>query len=256
MVADVNTVTLEKVRDFHARFYGATRGEFAAAGDMDAAQVRTALQAALGDWRSGVAYTRVPQPLVPQQPQRLVLSTPDKQNATMLVRLPVPLSDHDADYPALSMANYLLGLGGNSRLWKRIRETDGLSYDVNTRVSWNSHEANSIWMASAIFAPQNAPKVEKAFREELERALRDGFSAQELAEGQRGLLNFRRLSRAQDGGIAASLANNLNLDRSFAYSGRIDAELSRLTLAQVNAALRKYLKPDNLVFVLAGDFKP
>ena len=69
-------------------------------------------------------------------------------------------------------------------------------------------------------------------------------------------MNFRRLSRAQDGSIATLLANNLNLDRSFAYSGRIDAELGRLTVAQVNAALRKYLKPDSLVFVLAGDFKP
>jgi len=256
MVADVNAVTLEQVREFHARFYGAARGEFAAAGDMDAAQVRTALQAALGDWRGAAPYTRVPQPFVAPVPQRLVLSTPDKQNATMLVQLPVPLSDRDADYPALTMANYLLGLGGNSRLWKRIRETEGLSYDVNSRVSWNSHEAHSIWTASAIFAPQNGPKVEKAFREELERVLREGFSAQELAEGQRGLLNFRRLSRAQDGGIAATLANNLNLDRSFAYSARIDAELSRLTLAQVNAALRKYLKPQSLVFVLAGDFKP
>jgi len=29
-----------------------------------------------------------------------------------------------------------------------------------------------------------------------------------------------------------------------------------LTPAQVSAALRKYLKPTDLVFVLAGDFKP
>ena len=218
--------------------------------------MRAALQSAFGDWRTGASYTRVPQPLVTPVAQRLVLATPDKQNATLLARLPMALSDRDADYPALTMANYLLGLGGNSRLWKRIREAEGLSYDVSSRVSWNSHEANSVWLASAIFAPQNAPKVEQALREEIARALREGFSARELAEGQRGLLNFRRLSRAQDGSIAATLASNLNLDRSYAYSARIDAQIGKLTLAQVNAALRTYIKPQDFVVVLAGDFKP
>ncbi len=255
MVEDVNAVTLEKIRDFHRRFYGATRGEFAAAGDLDAAQVRGALQQAFGDWTTGVPYSRVPQPFVPPAPQRQVIATPDKQNATLMAKLPMPLSDQDADYPALSMANYLLGLGGNSRLWKRIRESEGLSYDVRSMMNWNSRAPHSMWTASAIFAPQNAARVEKAFREEVARALREGFTAQELAEGQRGLLNFRRLSRAQDGSIAATLANNLDLGRTYAYSQKVDEAIARLTLEQVNAALRKYLRPDELAMVLAGDFK-
>lgn len=255
MVEDVNAVSLDKIRDFHRRFYGAARGEFAAAGDLDVAQVRNALQQAFGDWTTGAPYTRVPQPFVAPAPQRLVIATPDKQNATLMAKLPMPLSDQDADYPALSMANYLLGLGGNSRLWKRIRESEGLSYDVRSMVSWNSREPHSTWTASAIFAPQNAARVEQAFREEVARALRDGFTAQELSEGQRGLLNFRRLSRAQDGSIAATLASNLDLGRSYAYSQTVDEAIGRLTLAQVNAALRKYLRPDDFALVLAGDFK-
>jgi zinc protease len=255
MVQDVNAVTLEKIRDFHQRFYGAARGEFAAAGDLDPAQVRAALQEGFGGWSSGAPYARVPQPFVAPAPQRLVITTPDKQNATLVAKLPLPLSDEHADYPALTLANYLLGLGGNSRLWKRIRETEGLSYDVRSMVSWNSREANSTWMASAIFAPQNGSRVEKALREEIGRALKEGFTAQELAEGQRGLLSFRRLSRAQDAGIAATLANNLDLERSYAYSQKVDEAIAKATLAQVNAALRKYIKPEDFAVVLAGDFK-
>ena len=70
-----------------------------------------------------------------------MLRTPDKQNATMAVRLALPLTDNDADYPALTLANHLLGQGGNSRLWKRMREKEGLSYDVGSGVAWSSHEA-------------------------------------------------------------------------------------------------------------------
>jgi zinc protease len=250
---DVREVSVEKVRAFHQRFYGADHVNFAAAGDVDAGAVRQALTG-LGQWKSDAAFRRIAHPPVNVPAERLVLRTPDKQNATMLVRALVPLNDSAGDYPALMMANHLLGGGGNSRLWKRIREKEGLSYDVRSAVQWNNFEANSAWTASAIFAPQNRAKVEAAFREELELALRNGFTAQELAEGQRGLLNFRRLSRAQDGALAAGLANNLYLGRSFALAGRVDASLAGLTLAQVNAALRTYIRPEAFVIAFAGDF--
>jgi len=255
MVQDIEGITNEKVKAFHQRFYGLQRAEFGAAGDIDVPALKAALQAGFGDWRGGEPYTRVPDPIVPIKPERFMVATPDKQNANFLARLEVPLTDTHPDYPALSMANYLLGGGGNSRLWKRIRETEGLSYDVRTGVSWNTQEPNSAWTASAIFAPGNQPKVEAAFNDELAKALKDGFTAQELAEGKNGLLSFRRLSRAQDNVLASTLASNLHLSRTFEVSQKVDDALSKLTLQQVNDALKRYVKPDDLVKVFAGDFK-
>ncbi len=256
MVQDIDAVTLEKVRAFHDRFYGARKGEFSAVGDFDAGAVRDALQKALGDWQAGMPFTRVPKPLVPVPAERLMLNVPDNQNATMLIREPMALTDMDDDYPALMMANYLLGGGGNSRLWKRVREAEGLSYDVRSQVDWGSIDPHSEWFASAIFAPQNQPKVESAVKEEVARALKDGFTDQELAEGRKGLLNYRRLARAQDRRIAADWAYNLYLDRTFKRSAEVDDALSKLTVDQVNAALRKYLHPDQAMSVFAGSFKP
>ena len=253
---DVSRVNLEAVRAFHQRFYGASKGEFGASGDLDVAAVREALEKAFAGWNSSLSFTRVARPLVALKPDRLLLATPDKQNATMLVHLAVPLADKDPDYPAVMMANHLLGGGGSSRLWKRIREAEGLSYGVGSSIAWSTLDRNSEWQTSAIYAPQNRSKVEAAFREELARALKDGFTQQELSEGQRGLLNFRRLGRAQDGAIAYSLANNLYVDRTFAVSARVDAALAKLTLAEVNAALRKYIRPDDFAMAFAGDFKP
>ncbi|HEX6363412.1 MAG TPA: pitrilysin family protein, partial [Albitalea sp.] len=254
IVADVKALTLENVRDFHARFYGARRAQFSAVGDMDAAAVRQAVEKAFGDWSAGMPYTRVPNPIYAIPPQRLVMQVPDNQNANMVAKLDVPLSDNDDDYPALMMANYLLGSGGNSRLWKRIREGEGLSYDVRSTIHWDTVEPHSEWLSTAIFAPQNQAKVEAAFKDELERALRGGFTPQELAEGQRGLLSGRRLSRAQDGTVAALMAQNLYLGRTFRKSAEVDAALEKLTLEQVNAALRKYLKPEQWVSAFAGEF--
>lgn len=253
--ADLKAVTLEQVKDFHARFYGAEHAAFAAVGDFDEAEVTRAVEAAFGDWRSQAAYTRVPDPLVPRSPVQLAFETPDKQNATLMVRLPVPLSDRDADYPLLMLANHLLGGGGDSRLWNRVREKEGLSYSIYSGVRWNADEPNSLWMASAIFAPSNRAKVETAVREELQRALTQGFTEAELAAGKRSLLSYRQLGRANDGGIAAGIAHQLPRDRTFADSARVDAAIQSATLAQVNAALRRYIQPQQLLWGVAGDFK-
>ena len=252
---DVAAVTPEALRSLHARIVGASRAELAVVGDFDADALKAAAVRALGGWTTATPFVRVPQPLVAPPPARLVFLTPDKQNAVMQVVLPLPLKEGDDDYAAFMMANYLLGSGGNSRLWKRIREKDGLSYDVYAYVAWNPYEAHSTWNAGAIFAPGNRAKVEAAFKEELARALKDGFTATELAEGKAGLLNFRRLSRAQDGNLSAALARNLDLDRTMGFAAQVDARLASLTLEQVNAALRRYVDPARLVVGVAGDFK-
>lgn len=255
MVADWQAVDLSSIKAFHDRFVSAAQAEVAVVGDMDAAAVRESLAQNLSSWTKSEPFERIANPLLKDSPIRMQLSTPDKQNAAMTVALAVPLNDRHPDYAAFMMANHLFGSGGNSRLWNRIREKEGLSYNVYSTVQWNPIEENSQWMAAAIFAPQNRAKVEKAFKEEVEKALGQGFTQAEFESGKKGLLSFRRLARAQDNRLAASWASNLYLNRTFVESARVDAALEALTLDQVNSALRRYLHPDQFVMGVAGDFK-
>ncbi len=252
---DVAAVTPQALRELHAKVVGASRVELAVVGDFDAEAVKAVAQRALGGWPTATAYVRVPLPPYTPPPTRLVFKTPDKQNAVLMAIQPVPLKEGGPDYAALTMANHLLGSGGNSRLWSRIREKEGLSYDVRSAIDWDAHGSNSWWTASAIYAPANRAKVEAAFKEVIELALKSGFTARELEEGKQGLLNLRTLSRAQDRNVAGAWVRNLDLGRSFAFSGQVDAQLKALTLDQVNAALRKYIEPGKFVTGVAGDFK-
>jgi zinc protease len=138
----------------------------------------------------------------------------------------------------------------------RVREKDGLSYGVGTYGRWGTLDANSRLGAYAIFAPQNQAKVEAAVREEYERALREGFGAAELDQARTGLLNARRLARAQDAGIAGRLVSQLWLDRDFMVEQRVDDAIAALSVDQVNAALRRYVDPARWAAIWAGDFKP
>jgi zinc protease len=256
IAADLQAVSVERLRSFHQRFVGASNAQFSAVGDFDAPAVRQALTRALGGWPSAAPYARITEPWTSLPATRLVLPTPDKANAVLMLRQPLALGDNDADYAAFSMANWLLGgSNGDSRLWTRVREKEGLSYGIQSWVEWNSFEPHSPWNVWGIFAPANRDKVESAVREEIERALRDGFTADELKAGQRGLLAFRRLGRAQDERLAAVLAANLELDRTLAVAQRVDDEIARLTPRQVHDALRRHLQPQAFVTAVAGDFK-
>jgi zinc protease len=259
-VQDVKAVTAEQLRAFHRRFYSAALGEFSAVGDFDPAAVQAAVQQALGDWKQPAAgpqpYERQPQPLVAVTPQRYMARTPDKANASFQAQLALPLTDLNPDFAALAVANFIFGQGPDSRLWQRVRGREGLSYGVGSGIDWSPDDANSGFSIHAIFAPQNQAAVESAVMDELQRSLRDGYTEAEVASARSGLLNARRLSRAQDAVVTARLAANLRLQRRFALSQQVDEAIAAVTVEQVNAAWRRYIDPARLVQGYAGDFKP
>ena len=95
------------------------------------------------------------------------------------------MKDDDPDYPAMVMGNFVLGGGSlSSRLGDRVRQKEGLSYGVGSFMGADSFDPRSSLTIFAICNPANAPKVVKVIREELDRLLKDGITAEELDRGQ------------------------------------------------------------------------
>jgi zinc protease len=196
----------------------------------------------------------VPDPLVPKKPVVLKFEIADKANAFLIGRELLPVNDMSPDYPGLLVANYILGESGSSRLFERLRQKDGLSYGVASIFQPNSFEANSRLGVYAIFAPENLEKVRRGFAEEFAGALKDGFTDVEVKNAKDAVMQERRLARNEDSQVAGAVANQAFLGRTWATSGQVDNAIEKLTTADVNAVLRKYLKPDEFIYSMAGDF--
>ncbi|NYT85409.1 M16 family metallopeptidase [Pollutimonas harenae] len=246
-------LTRKQLVDFHSRFYGAGTIGFSAVGAFDPDAVKAALTRGLKGWQQAPAYQRISDPYQPVPAETFNIDTPDKANAFYLSTAVLKAQDTDPDYAALYMANYLLGGSETSRLWERIRVKDGLSYDVGSSLDISSYEPSGDWSIYAIHAPENTEKLLTAVNEELQRALKEGFTDEEVREGVQALLNYRRLARTRDGVLASAWINYLQLDRSFEWSAQIDEALSKLTAEQVNAALRKALDPSTFSTAIAAD---
>lgn len=253
---DVKAVTLQQLKDYHNTFYAAAKGEIAVVGDFDEAAATQAIREAFGDWKGGVPYVRFTNPYRDVAPANRALETPDKENATFSARVNVNMNEDDADHPALYLANYIMGGGAgfDARLTARIRVKDGLSYGVGSGLNVPSTDRGASWIAGAIAAPQNIVKVEAAFREEVARALKDGFTAAEVTAAKSGALQRRLQSRAQDGSVAGGWVSNLDLGRTYAWSKQFEDRLSALTVEEVSAAFRKHVDPSKVTIVKAGDF--
>ncbi len=253
-VKRIDQAKLEAVREFYTRFAGATNAELALVGDFDPAAIKPLLEDLFGAWRSAAPFERVPRPLIVKRAMQIREETPEKANAVLTGELALPINDTSPDFAALRVANYILGGSPSSRLWERIRPREGLSYGVYSSLEPSSFEANTPLTVEAIFAPENLTRLRAALTEELARAVRDGFTDREVADAKKAILQERALSRAQDSGLASDLTRQTYLGRTFAYAGEFDAKITGLSTAEINATLRKYVRPDAFVEVYAGDF--
>jgi zinc protease len=227
----------------------------AVVGDFDDKEITRLAGELFGSWKSPRPFERVASLYQNIAPINKSLETPDKANAFFLAGLNLNLREDDPDYAALMLGNYILGGGFlNSRLGTRIRQKEGLSYGVGSQVQVSPIDKSGMFMAYAIYAPQNVERLEAAFKEEVARALKDGFTEDEVKAAKSGWLQARQVSRAQDNELASRLSSYLYLNRTLAWDDAFEKKVLALTPDEIVAAMRRYIDPAKITIVKAGDF--
>ena len=255
-IAALNAVTLEQVRAYHRDFYGASHGEIVIVGDFDADAVAKQIAGLFGDWKTSKPYARIAYAFPTVSLLADVIDTPDKSNAQWLAAIPVRMTDAHPDYPALVLGNAILGSGMNSRLFQRVRTKEGLSYGVSSGFSASPKDDDAQFTASASSAPQNTPKVEAVFKEELAKLLAEGFTDEEVEARKKSWLDSRKVGRANDSELTSRLLSHLYWGRTMmSYDAALEAKVAALTPAQIQAAMKRHLDVAKLNIVRAGDFK-
>lgn len=253
-LAAIKAVTLDEVKKFHRDFYGASNSALAVVGEFDEPEITVLATQLFGNWKSPQAYQTVGWDYFDVAAVNQSFDTPDKANALFRARINVRMRDSDPDYPALLLSNYILGDGGmNSRLAARIRGKEGLSYQVQSFFRATALHDGANLAAIAICAPENLPKVEAAFKDEMQKAAATGFSEAEIAEAKKGWLLTRQRDRGNDGTLATLLTNHLFNSRTLAWDAELEQKIQSLTPAQINAAVKKHFVPEKISIFKAGD---
>ncbi len=253
--AGIKAVTIDDVKNFYKQFYQGTNATLALVGDFDEQEVIAAFTPVFNGWTSAVKYEEAKEEHYEAAAKTEKIKTPDKKNAMLMCGFNLPLQDNDPDFAALTIGNYILGGGFlNSRLAVRIRQKDGLSYGVGSFLQAGQKDKAGSFGSYAIFNPANLDKLIEAYKDELRKITTEGITETELKDAVNGYLQSRNVSRSQDRELVMRLSNYMRWNRDFTWDKSFEEKVAALKVAEVNTTLKKWITPEKVTYVEAGDF--
>ncbi len=220
------------------------------AGDFGGTDPLPAIRDGFGDW----ARTAVPHPAheraQPESTARIVLvDFPDAPQATL--RLAGPgITRSDDRWPAMFVANYVVGGNFSSRINTVLREEKGLTYGATTSLDTSRH-TGTLAISTAVRSDATAEALADII--EILGAATGSLTDDEVATGVRAAtesaaLGFERAD-AVVGRVEMLLSQGLPL-------GHVDVNLERIravTTEAANATYAEVVQPGGLTVVVVGD---
>jgi zinc protease len=254
-VASVAAITEAELREFHRARYTGAGLILAIVGDVDAAKTVAMVEKALGDIPRGerASFARLPRTAAPEKAAREAVTMRGKANMNLVFGTASGLRRKDADYEAALVANAALGQTAlSSRLGRRVRDTEGLTYQIYSRYGF-SDELDGLWFANVNVAPQNLAKAMKSTGEVIEQFAREGASDAEVEAQKSFFAGNYQVNLGSNAGIAAALVTAEKFGFGPRYLDEYPARIRAVTTAQANAAMKKYFHADRLNVIVAGD---
>jgi len=250
-------VKLDDVKKYYHDFYGANNSVSSFVGELDKKQIKSFLESSFGKWNSKETYKEVEPIYFESKAKTETINTPDKTNAMLLGGLNLNISRKHPDYAAVIIANELLGGGAflSSRIPQRLRENEGMSYGAGSfmNVEYNYNIGN--WGVYAMFNPLYKGRLDSALHQEIDKAIKTGFTQDELTKSVASWQEQGRTSLGSNDNLASILRSFLQNDRDLNQYIEFDNKLKNLKLDAVNTALRKYFDKSKFVMVYGGDFE-
>ena len=252
-LATVATLDRDQVVRFHRERYRPDVTVIAVVGDVTTAEVRAAVMARLGAWLpppTPPAVTPIAPSVAPAESR--VITRPLTQTTVVLGR---PAIRQDSpDYPALVVANYVLGGGSASRLYTRVREERGLVYAVDASLSAARHGASQT--VSLQTRNESAGEAVRLVKEEMRRLGREDITPRELDLAKAYLIGSYPLRVDTSSKVAGLLITLEEAGLGLDYPERYRERIARVTAAEVRRVAVLYLDPDTLSMVMVTGPRP
>ena len=240
---NVRNVTRDSVYAYYKRYYAPNNMTMAVVGDFDAASTLEVVKKYFGAFPRGADPVDKYTPPPKSDTVREIKIVKDVNQAYLLMSMLGPKADSRDQFTVDIMAN-LLGGGQSSRLWKKLKDELGLAYSVQSPFYTSKYEGMMFTFATV--DPENIPAVEKAANEVLEDVKKNGFTEQELRKAKNSIKTSFLLATEE----GLDMANQMVQYNSFiGYQFVLDYpdNIEKVTLAELNAAARKYLDTDSYV---------
>lgn len=251
LLAAIQGTKLQDVRDFHTKFYGPAGMSLVAVGDIDPKQMEAEVAKAFAGWKGGVARKFETKPAAPQPAREIDVAMPDKTSVSVILGLASGLQHSNPDSVALRLGTAVLGSGFTSRLVGNVRDTEGLTYSIGAALQKDA-VTDGEWRVQSSFAPALLQKGLDSTRGHLTKWVEKGITPEELKQRKSNMIGLFKVDLATTEGMAEAILQTVLRGSEVSWLDDYPKQINALTLEQVNAAIRKYVKPENLILIKAG----
>jgi len=247
----VEAITRDDIVDFYKKNYVANNALIAVVGDVKWKNVKKDLKKYFGSWQKGeapVAQYGTPPEITGKT--IYLYHKPGAVQTNILVGHP-GLEPTNPDWPAVTTANRVLGGGADARLFMDLREKRGWTYGAYSRFS--KVKDIGYFQASVAVRTEVTDSALVELMKELKRITEEKVTAEELDHAKSYLVGNFPTTIETPNQIASQIVRVKLLGLGKEYLEEYRKRISRVTVDDVMAAMKKYLHPDDADIVLVGD---
>ena len=251
-IEDIKKTTKQDLQDFHKKNYGKGGMVVVAVGDVDHGELERALKREFGDWKNSPLLKKPEERKGIKFPGKAYVTMKDKTSTDFVVGLPLGIDRFHEDYMPLYVATHVLGGNFSARLMQTVRVKEGLTYGINSRISGLDNGNDGYWMVGGTFAPELLAKGEKATLREVKKWASGGVTQEEVDITKSTLIGSYQVGFDTTAGLSGGILSAVNVWGNLQHIDSYPDDVRRVTLDQVNAAIKKYITFDDIYQVAAG----
>lgn len=245
----IEAYKLEDVKRFYNEQFGAARTHIYVVGQFDAAAVKKAIEASLGDWKKGPDPIRSV-PTVTSKRSVKTIDRPGAPQSTIRLGMPAP-SPSDPDFVKFTVMNALLGGSFGSRITANIRENKGYTYSPFS-TNWNRYKTG-FWYEGADVTTEATGASIKEILFEIDRLSKEAPSEKELQGIKNYLIGTYVLQNSTRTGVIGRLESMNYNELGKSYIDDYVADINAVTTKDVQQMASKYLVPEKMTMTVVGD---
>ena len=245
----INRIQLKDVQDFYKKYYAPDNAYLVIIGDVKTSEIKKLVEKEFGKWKkSGTKFAAVePAKNLPATEINIV-DVPTAVQSVIRVGNISTLQMKDPQYFSGVIANYILGGGGEARLFMNLREKNGYTYGAYSRLSTSKYSPN--FTANASVRNEVTDKAVVEFMNELKGISQ--IKPEELTNAKAKLKGEFIMSLEKPETIARFALNERLYSLPADFYANYLKSIDKVTTADVSAAAKANILPDQSRIFVAG----
>lgn len=251
-IEDIKKITAQNLEEYHSKNYGTGSMVIVVVGDIKHQELEKMVKESFGGWKKSPLNTKKEERVASKKAGKVYLTMQDKTSTDFLVGTALEIDRYHPDYLPLYLGTHTLGGNFSARLMQTVRVKEGLTYGINSSLSGFGNGNDGYWMVGGTFAPQLLSKGESSTLREVKLWLEKGITQKELDVTKSTLTGGFQVGFDTTGGLASGILSAVVTHNSLEYLDSYPEQVKKITLDQVNEAIKKYITLDGLYRVAAG----